>query len=151
MDEDLRKDEWLNLLLHEKAFGWQKCLVKTVVWLLNSWRCQETVPNTESSLLGWWFKSKQRRPDLATDMLQISQEWRLSVISSPFWQISECLGNDKGIPELRNAIRHFVKTVTICQTEMWETKLEGTAKSVSHSNSFSINLRSTKNIGEVTI
>ena len=28
--------------------------------------------------------------------------------------ISECLGNDKGIPELRNAIRHFVKTVTNC-------------------------------------
>ena len=27
--------------------------------------------------------------------------------------ISECLGNDKGIRELRNAIRHFVKTVTI--------------------------------------
>ena len=38
---------------------------------------------------------------------------------SPFWRsdeshmlISECLWNDKGIPELRNAIRHFVKTVT---------------------------------------
>ena len=30
--------------------------------------------------------------------------------------VSECLGNDKGIPELRNAIRHFVKTVTICSS-----------------------------------
>ena len=30
--------------------------------------------------------------------------------------ILECLGNDKGIPELRNAIRHFVKTVTIYST-----------------------------------
>ena len=29
--------------------------------------------------------------------------------------ISECLGNDKGIPELRNAIRHFVKTGTMCK------------------------------------
>ena len=26
--------------------------------------------------------------------------------------ITECLGNDKGIPELCSAIRHFVKTVT---------------------------------------
>ena len=28
--------------------------------------------------------------------------------------ILECLGNDKGIPELRNVIRHFIKTVMIC-------------------------------------
>ena len=29
--------------------------------------------------------------------------------------ISECLGNDKDVLELHNAIRHFVKTMTICR------------------------------------
>ena len=52
----------------------------------------------------------QRRPDMVG----------LHKFSSPFWRsdesymlISECRRNDKGVPELRNAIRHVVKTVTI--------------------------------------